>query len=95
MGDQRGAPRATLIREQLQEAKMGHEEDAHQGTFAEGQSEEEHHPEREDRRDFAEGVEERPEHRHEGTFAEGQAEEEYHPEREEPGDFAEGVERPD
>jgi hypothetical protein len=74
---------------------MGHEEDAHEGTFAEGQAEEDHHPEREGHGDFAEGLERRPDHQHEGTFAEGQAEDEHHPEREDHGDFAEGVERED
>jgi hypothetical protein len=65
------------------------EEHEHEGTFAEGQEREEHHPEREARGRFADDMEE---HRHEGTFAEGQERDEHHAERERHGDFAEGQE---
>jgi|FLYN01.1.fsa_nt_gi hypothetical protein len=74
------------------------EERAHRGTFAEGQAEEEPHPERGPKGDFARG-QERPEteradeRAHRGTFAEGQAEEEPHPEEEREGDFGRGLER--
>jgi hypothetical protein len=72
--------------------REGHER--HEGTFAEGQEEEEHHPEREQGPDFARGQEDRPEppqeEEHKGTFAEGQEEEEHHPEREPGPDFARG-----
>jgi hypothetical protein len=66
---------------------MEDEKHDHEGSFAEGQEREEHHPEREERGRFADDMEE---HRHEGTFAEGQEGEEHHPEREQHGDFAEG-----
>ncbi len=46
------------------------EKHEHEGSFAEGDEETEHHPE-DEKRDFAEGVEEEREHRHEGSFAEG------------------------
>ena len=65
----------------------------HEGSFAEGIEEIEHHPERE-KGDFAE-AEEESEHRHEGTFAEGIEETEHHPERHTKGDFAEGLDSED
>jgi hypothetical protein len=69
------------------------DEHTHEGTFATGQEETPHHPERvEEREDFAEG-QEAAKHTHEGSFAEGQEERDHHPERpEERGDFAEGQE---
>jgi hypothetical protein len=70
------------------------EKHEHEGTFAEGVEETEHHPERDTKGDFAKGEEMR-EHRHEGTFAEGVEETEHHPERERKGDFAEGIEEED
>jgi hypothetical protein len=65
----------------------------HEGSFAEGIEEIEHHPETE-KGDFAEGEEE-SEHRHEGTFAEGVEEAEHHPELDTKGDFAEGLKSED
>ena len=70
------------------------EKHKHEGSFAEGVEEEEHHAERDTKGDFAEGEEER-EHKHEGSFAEGGEEEEHHPERNTKGDFAEGIESED
>jgi hypothetical protein len=69
------------------------DEHTHEGSFATGQEETVHHPERvEEREDFAEG-QEAAKHTHEGSFAEGQEERDHHPERpEERGDFAEGQE---
>jgi hypothetical protein len=71
----------------------GEDEHTHEGTFATGQEETEHHPENpEESEDFAEGQEEHK-HAHEGSFAEGEETPELHPER--PGtkrDFAEGQE---
>ena len=69
---------------------MTDEEHTHEGTFADGQEREEHHPEAEQRGEFAE---EHAGHQHEGTFAEGQEEEEHHPEGSRHGDFAEGQEQ--
>jgi hypothetical protein len=69
---------------------MTDEEHDHEGTFAEGQEQVEHHPERERRGGFAE---EHDEHQHEGTFATGQERDEHHPEHGRHGDFAEGQER--
>ena len=69
---------------------MTEDEHAHEGTFAEGQEREEHHPERERRGEFAEDADE---HQHEGTFAEGQEREEHHPEAGRHGDYAEGQEQ--
>jgi hypothetical protein len=66
----------------------------HEGSFAEGVEETEHHPERGTRGDFAKGEEE-GEHMHEGSFASGAEEIEHHPEDEKKGDFAEGVEAED
>jgi hypothetical protein len=60
----------------------------HEGSFAEGEETEEHHPE-EEKGSFAEGQEEEM-HRHEGDFAEGQEEEERHPEDSTHGDFSRG-----
>lgn len=68
---------------------MGEHE--HEGSFAEGQEETEHHPEREAHSDFA-GEGEGSQHRHEGSFAEGEEETEHHPESEHRGTFAEGLE---
>src|SRR5262249_11555034 len=70
-------------------------EHRHRGTFAEGQAEEEPHPEDHTRGDFARGQEltDEEEHRHEGDFGEGQEETERHPEDEPKGDFAKGQER--
>jgi hypothetical protein len=68
----------------------GSEKHNHEGSFAEGVEETEHHPEHM-KGDFAEGEEEGA-HRHEGTFAEGVEETEHHPEDERKGDFAEGIE---
>jgi hypothetical protein len=69
------------------------DEHTHEGTFAAGQEELAHHPERSAvREDFGAGIEELR-HTHEGTFAEGQAEVDPHPE--DPGarrDFGEGQE---
>jgi hypothetical protein len=76
---------------------MGHDETEkheHEGSFAEGGEEIEHHPELDTKGDFAEGEEE-GEHRHEGSFAEGVEETEHHPEDHTKGDFAEGVESND
>jgi hypothetical protein len=70
---------------------MNEDEHAHEGSFAEGQEREEHHPEQERRGEFAE---EHEEHQHEGSFGAGQETEEHHPEGERHGDFAEGQERP-
>jgi len=70
------------------------EKHEHEGSFAEGIEEVEHHPERDTKGDFAEGEEER-EHKHEGSFAEGGEEDEHHPERDTKGDFAEGIESED
>jgi hypothetical protein len=67
-------------------------EDVHEGSFATGQEETEHHPETSPPGEFAEGQEHR-EHVHEGTFAEGQEDEEHHPEGGRHGDFAEGQEK--
>jgi hypothetical protein len=75
---------------------MGHDErdtHEHEGSFAEGVEETEHHPEL-DKGDFAEGEEE-GEHRHEGSFAEGIEETEHRPEDHTKGDFAEGIESND
>jgi hypothetical protein len=75
---------------------MGQEEPKrheHEGSFAEGVEEAEHHPEGE-KGDFAEGEEE-SEHKHEGSFAEGIEDVEHHPEDETKGDFAEGLESED
>jgi hypothetical protein len=75
---------------------MEHEESEkheHEGSFAEGVEETEHHPERK-KGDFAEGEEEQ-EHSHEGSFASGGEESEHHPEQETKGDFAEGIESED
>ena len=69
-------------------------EQEHQGTFAEGQAVEEHHPEDEPDGEFARG-QQRRKHEHESDFAEGQAETERHPETEKPGDFAEGLRQDD
>lgn len=69
---------------------MTEDEHAHEGTFAEGQEREEHHPEHERRGEFAEDADE---HQHEGTFAEGQEREEHHPEASRHGDYAEGQEQ--
>ena len=72
---------------------MEHEEPEkheHEGSFAEGVEEAEHHPERE-KGDFSEGEEEQ-EHRHEGSFGSGGEESEHHREQEKKGDFAEGLE---
>jgi hypothetical protein len=67
----------------------------HEGSFAEGIEEIEHHPERE-KGDFAEGqAEEESEHKPEGTFAEGVEEAERHPELDTKGDFAEGLKSED
>jgi hypothetical protein len=63
-------------------------EHEHEGSFAEGEEREEHHPE-EEKRDFAEGQEDEH-HEHEGTFAEGQEGDERHPEGGPHGDFARG-----
>ena len=55
----------------------------HEGSFAEGQEDAEHHPEDEDMGDFAEGQESEGTHEaghHKGSFAEGQEDEETHPE---------------
>jgi hypothetical protein len=68
-------------------------EHEHEGSFAEGEEQEEHHPE-EEKRDFAEGQEEE-EHEHEGTFAAGQEETPRHPEGGRHGDFARGEEAGD
>jgi hypothetical protein len=66
-------------------------EHGHQGSFATGQEETEHHPEREEEEgDFATG-EEKARDTHEGSFAEGQEATEHHPELHK-GDFAEGQE---
>jgi hypothetical protein len=71
---------------------MEREGHRHEGSFAEGAEEAEHHPEREGAKgDFAEGAEE-AKHTHEGSFAEGIEEVEHHPEREAGGTFAEGEE---
>jgi hypothetical protein len=70
------------------------EKHEHEGSFAEGIEETEHHPERDTKGDFAEGEEMR-EHRHEGDFAEGIEETEHHPERDKKGDFAKGIEEED
>jgi hypothetical protein len=69
------------------------EKHEHEGSFAEGIEETEHHAE-DTEGDFAEGGEER-EHRHEGSFAGGGEETEHHPEDEKKGDFAEGIEAED
>jgi hypothetical protein len=73
--------------------RMADESDRHEheGSFAEGVEDVEHHPEDEKKGDFAEGVEER-EHPHEGSFAEGVEDVEHYPEDEKKGDFAEGIE---
>jgi len=55
-------------------------------TFAEGQTREEHHPDRTPAGDFDRGGQQE----HEGTFAEGQAEKLPRPEDTPPGDFARG-----
>jgi len=68
---------------------MTDEEHVHEGSFAEGQEREEHHPEREHRGEFAD---EGGEHQHEGSFATGQEREEHHPEAGRHGDYAEGQE---
>ena len=68
---------------------MEDEKHEHEGSFAEGQERDDHHPEREGRGRFAE---DETEHRHEGTFGSGQEREEHHAEREQHGDFAEGQE---
>ena len=78
---------------------MSDREHEHEGTFAEGQEREEHHPERGPHGEFAEGLEDTG-HAHEGTFAEGVEREEHHPEHEGHGSFgpseppAEGEGRP-
>ena len=69
---------------------MGNESHEHEGSFAEGVEESEHHPES-DKGDFAEGEEE-SEHKHEGSFGEGIEESEHHVEDEKKCDFAEGLE---
>ncbi|HVC40693.1 MAG TPA: hypothetical protein VND54_01815 [Candidatus Saccharimonadales bacterium] len=71
----------------------GDHEHGHQGSFATGQEETEHHPERAaEEGDFATG-EEHAKPAHEGSFAEGQEDVEHHPELpENKGDFAEGQE---
>jgi hypothetical protein len=66
---------------------VGQEEHTHEGSFAEGQEAEEHHPERDRRGEFAEGLEE-DEHAHEGSFAAGQQARERHPEDEPKGRFS-------
>jgi hypothetical protein len=76
---------------------MEHEErekHEHEGSFAEGIEESEHHPERDTKGDFAKGEEE-GEHMHEGSFASGAEGPEHHPEDETKGDFAEGIETED
>ena len=55
----------------------------HEGSFAEGQEDAEHHQE-------SEGTHEAGHHK--GSFAEGQEDEETHPEDKDVGDFAEGQE---
>jgi hypothetical protein len=69
------------------------DEHTHTGSFATGQEETEHHPERQDEEgDFAEG-EEAHKPTHQGSFAEGQEVDDPHPELpENKGDFAEGQE---
>jgi hypothetical protein len=69
---------------------MTQDEHAHEGTFAEGQEREEHHPEQERRGEFAEEHAGDEEHQHEGSFAAGQEREEHHPEGGRHGDFGEG-----
>lgn len=61
----------------------------HEGDFADGQENDEQHPENTPAGDFAKG-QERTEHRHEGEFGEGQATREHHPEDETKGTFARG-----
>jgi hypothetical protein len=76
---------------------MGHDETEkheHEGSFASGGEETEHHPELDTKGDFAEGEEE-GEHRHEGSFGSGGEETEHHPELDTKGDFAEGAESKD
>ena len=68
------------------------EEHRHEGTFAEGQEQREHHPEdAHEHGDFAEG-EELEEHHHEGSFAEGQERREHHAEDDPHGRFSRGEE---
>jgi hypothetical protein len=71
------------------EHEQGHR---HEGTFAEGQEGEEHHPEAGTHGDFAEGQEEDTpdhEHAHRGGFAEGQ-DRGRHPEDESQPDYGRG-----
>lgn len=61
------------------------EGEVHNGTFAEGQEQEEHHPDHEAQPRYDRGLETGPDAGeqalHRGSFAEGQADEEHHPER--------------
>ena len=72
------------------DAAATEDEHTHEGSFATGQEETEHHPERSaERDDFAEG-QEGHKHTHEGSFAEGQ-EDHTHTHTHE-GSFADGQE---